>query len=77
MQAAIAIIKQAVIRYKDLAEGRYNGMQVDKKQQVQGIDFYYQPPPRSIVPFAASLRVPPSERPRSERVRRPYIQRSY
>ena len=77
MNAAINIMKHAVIRYKDLAEGRFMGMQVDKKQIVQGIDFYYQPPPRSIVPFAASLRVPRSEGTRFERARRTYTQRAY
>lgn len=56
------IMTQAVARYKDLAEGKYKGKEVDKKQLIQGIEFIYQPPPKTIVPFAAALRTERSER---------------
>ena len=61
---AIDIMLDAVGRYKDLAEGKFVGLQVDKKQKIRGIDFHYQPPPRDAVPFAATLRSDRSERTR-------------
>eukprot|EP00210_Caulerpa_lentillifera_P002293 g2203.t1 len=54
---AMEIITGAIERYKELAEGNCNGFQVDKKQHIKGVNFYYQPPPRSAVPYAASLRI--------------------
>lgn len=32
------------------------GQAVQRVQHIDGIDFSYQPPPRNIVPFAASLK---------------------
>ena len=53
---ALAIIIEAVKRYKDLCEGCCAGQVVSRSQQVMGVEFFYQPPPRSIVPFAACLK---------------------
>eukprot|EP00210_Caulerpa_lentillifera_P000539 g521.t1 len=54
---AMEIITEAVKRYKLLAEGSLSGFQVDRKQHIKGVNFYYYPPPRSAVPYAAGLRV--------------------
>lgn len=54
---AMDIIHKAVARYKTLAEGKSKGQLVEKKQRIMGLNFYYQPPPRSLVPYAAGLRV--------------------
>eukprot|EP00890_Picochlorum_soloecismus_P006309 jgi/Picsp_1/667/NSC_00662-R1_protein len=54
---ALNIIKAAVNRYKELCEGKYCGKSVERIQQIYGVDFYYSPPPRNAVPFAASLKV--------------------
>lgn len=54
---ALNIIKSAVNRYKELCEGKYCGKSVDRIQQIYGVDFYYSPPPRNAVPFAAALKV--------------------
>lgn len=54
---ALNIIKAAVNRYKELCEGKYCGQSVDRIQQIYGVDFYYSPPPRNAVPFAAALKV--------------------
>lgn len=53
---ALAIINAAIDRYKELCEGKYCGKAVDRMQNILGVDFFYSPPPRSAVPFAASLR---------------------
>lgn len=47
---------KAVDRYKDLAEGNLCGREVDRTQIIEGIPFYYNPPPRGIVAYAAGLR---------------------
>eukprot|EP00887_Chlorella_sp_A99_P001213 scaffold14.g1213.t1 len=54
--AALGVVCDAVARYKELCEGKYAGQSVPRLQRVSGMDFAYQPPPRNIVPFAASLR---------------------
>ncbi|GMH38061.1 hypothetical protein BSKO_05945 [Bryopsis sp. KO-2023] len=54
---ALQIICAAVTRYKQLAEGQFSGHQVERKQNIYGVDFCYQPPPRSIVPYAAGLKI--------------------
>lgn len=46
----------AVDKYKSLTEGGYAGKIVSHVQHVSGIDFFYQPPPRSKMPQAASLK---------------------
>ncbi|KAL4446280.1 hypothetical protein ABPG77_003087 [Micractinium sp. CCAP 211/92] len=53
---AAGIICDAVDRYKELCEGKYAGQSVPRIQHVAGVEFHYQPPPRSVVPFAASLK---------------------
>ncbi|PSC70588.1 K Homology type 1 isoform A [Micractinium conductrix] len=53
---AVTIICDAVDRYKELCEGKYAGQSVARAQHISGIDFFYQPPPRHIVPYAASLK---------------------
>lgn len=60
------IMTEAVKRYKELAEGNYNGFQVDKKQHIKGVDFYYYPPPRRAVPYAATLRVHKSSKKKTQ-----------
>ena len=46
----------AVERYKELCEGGCSGQFVSRIQRIHGVDFTYQPPPRSVVPFAAALK---------------------
>ena len=53
---AMSIIVDAVNRYKTLCEGKCAGQVVPRSQHVAGVEFFYQPPPRSIVPFAACLK---------------------
>ncbi|GAB4818934.1 hypothetical protein N2152v2_005980 [Parachlorella kessleri] len=53
---ALEIITEAVDRYKDLCEGKFCGHVVDRVQQVHGVSFYYSPPPRAAVPYAAALK---------------------
>eukprot|EP00775_Hariotina_reticulata_P005621 gene5621-5859_t len=53
---AIYVVTAAVDRYKELCEGRYCGQSVPRAQNVLGVTFSYQPPPKSIVPCAASLK---------------------
>ncbi|KAL4423797.1 hypothetical protein ABPG75_001098 [Micractinium tetrahymenae] len=53
---AVGIMCDAVDRYKELCEGKYAGQSVARIQHVSGVEFHYQPPPRSVVPFAASLK---------------------
>ena len=53
---AMSIIVDAVNRYKVLCEGKCAGQVVPRSQYVAGVEFYYQPPPRSVVPFAACLK---------------------
>eukprot|EP01025_Chloroclados_australasicus_P047948 TRINITY_DN5414_c0_g2_i1.p2 TRINITY_DN5414_c0_g2~~TRINITY_DN5414_c0_g2_i1.p2 ORF type:complete len:426 (+),score=37.12 TRINITY_DN5414_c0_g2_i1:187-1278(+) len=49
----IKIMMAAVYHYKDLVEGKYYGVYVDKVQIVEGIPFYYEPPPLENVPLSA------------------------
>ncbi|KAG1655368.1 hypothetical protein FOA52_012095 [Chlamydomonas sp. UWO 241] len=53
---ALGIIAAALDRYKELCEGMFSGQAVGRLQRVCGVDFSYQPPPKSIVPFAAALK---------------------
>ncbi|KAL4552573.1 hypothetical protein Ndes2526B_g02500 [Nannochloris sp. 'desiccata'] len=53
---AMSIIIDAVNRYKTLCEGKCAGQVVPRSQHVAGVEFFYQPPPRSVVPFAACLK---------------------
>lgn len=53
---ALACLCDAVDRYKELCEGKYCGQAVDRVQRIRGIEFYYSPPPRSAVPYAAALK---------------------
>lgn len=55
VREAFAIICKAVDRYKELCEGKYKGIIVRQEQDIQGVRFLYQPPPRRIVPDAAIL----------------------
>lgn len=63
---AVSILSEAVDRYKDLCEGKYCGKPVDRVQVIRGVEFYYSPPPRSAVPYAAPLK-PESPLPLSTR----------
>lgn len=65
--AAVSIVKEAVTRYKSLAEGAYYGQTVPRMHKIASIEFIYQPPPRSAVPYAATL----SKTPRRSRKGRP------
>ena len=56
MAKALMIMCDAIARYKDLCEGAYAGQCVSSTQRMHGIDFSYQPPPRTIVPHAAGLK---------------------
>lgn len=53
---ALEYMMAAVERYKHLAEGPCCKMKVSQLQTVRGIAFWYKPPPKKAVPFAASLR---------------------
>jgi hypothetical protein len=53
---ALACVYDAVERYKELCEGKYCGQTVDRIQRIRGVEFYYSPPPRSAVPYAAALK---------------------
>jgi len=53
---ALLIMCDAIARYKDLCEGAYAGQCVSSTQRIHGIDFSYQPPPRTVVPHAAGLK---------------------
>ncbi|GAX73639.1 hypothetical protein CEUSTIGMA_g1090.t1 [Chlamydomonas eustigma] len=54
--AAATIITAAVDRYKELCEGKCMGLTVGRSQKVMGVEFSYQPPPKSVVPYAAALK---------------------
>ena len=41
---------------QELSEGRYAGQAVPRAQRVLGVEFSYQPPPKNVVPYAASLK---------------------
>ncbi|KAK2076624.1 hypothetical protein QBZ16_005384 [Prototheca wickerhamii] len=66
VRAASTILTDAVERYKDLCEGAYAGQSVSRIQRVHGVEFAYQPPPRSQVPNAATLKGPASRRNRQQ-----------
>lgn len=53
---ALEYMMAAVARYKHLAEGPCCEMKVSQLQTVRGIAFWYKPPPKRAVPFAASLK---------------------
>ena len=53
--SASEIIHQAVERYKELCEGKRRGEFVQRAQRIRGVEFSYQPPPRSAAPQAAAL----------------------
>lgn len=53
---AVAVLTDAIDLYKELCEGKYCGKVVDRVQIIRGVEFFYSPPPRSAVPFAAALR---------------------
>ena len=54
--AAAAIILAAVDRYVTLTDGSCAGRTVGRAQEVAGMVFSYQPPPRAVVPHAAALK---------------------
>lgn len=56
MVRALHIISSAVARYAELTSGAFAALAVDREQLIHGCTFYYQPPPRAAVPFAAALR---------------------
>lgn len=53
--AASNIIHEAVERYKELCEGKRRGEFVQRLQYIHGVEFSYQPPPKNVVPNAASV----------------------
>lgn len=52
---ASSIIHEAVERYKELCEGKRRGEFVQRLQYIRGVEFSYQPPPKTAVPNAASV----------------------
>ncbi|KAL3688815.1 hypothetical protein R1sor_015124 [Riccia sorocarpa] len=53
VQAAVALISQAVAKYKDLCDCKRRGEFVQREHVINGVEFYYQPPPRkafAVVP---------------------------
>lgn len=46
VQTAVALIEQAVVKYKDLCECKRRGEFVQREHVINGVEFYYQPPPR-------------------------------
>ncbi len=52
---AAEIIREAVGRYNELCEGKRRGEFVQRLQRIRGVEFSYQPPPRSAAPQAAAL----------------------
>lgn len=71
---AVEIIQAAVQRYKDLCEGKSQGIYVQRQQYVNGVEFCYQPPPKSKCPTAALLGKDRSSRSSSRRRGRPRAQ---
>jgi hypothetical protein len=67
---ALTVICQAVDRYKSLCEGRYAGKVTPRIQRINGIEFTYQPPPRSAAPFAAQIKSTNSKYRNSKRTMR-------
>lgn len=55
IEASLKIMIAAVVRYKELAEGKSAGQCVDTSQVVGGVEFMYLPPPKSKNPLAASV----------------------
>ncbi|GMH38319.1 hypothetical protein BSKO_06203 [Bryopsis sp. KO-2023] len=58
---ALEFMKAAIIRYKYLAEGACWGESAQQRQTIEGVDFYYSPPPKSAAPRAAGLKAFPSQ----------------
>ena len=54
--AAASFILAAVDRYVCLTDGSHAGRAVPRAQEVGGLVFQYQPPPRAVVPHAAALK---------------------
>ncbi len=54
MQTAVALIEQAVAKYKDLCECKRRGEFVQREHIINGVEFYYQPPPRKAFALAAA-----------------------
>ncbi|KAL2630851.1 hypothetical protein R1flu_015537 [Riccia fluitans] len=46
VQAAVVLISQAVVKYKDLCDCKRRGEFVQREHVINGVEFYYQPPPR-------------------------------
>ncbi|XP_073386017.1 uncharacterized protein [Physcomitrium patens] len=46
VQTAVSLIEQAVAKYKDLCECKRRGEFVQREHVINGVEFYYQPPPR-------------------------------
>jgi len=55
VMTASSIIHEAVERYKELCEGKRRGEFVQRLQYIRGVEFSYQPPPKTAVPNAASV----------------------
>ncbi|KAH8975407.1 hypothetical protein BDL97_01G155700 [Sphagnum fallax] len=54
VQTAVALIEQAVAKYKDLCECKRRGEFVQREHIINGVEFYYQPPPRKAFALAAA-----------------------
>ncbi|CAD7698722.1 unnamed protein product [Ostreobium quekettii] len=54
---ALDIMYEAVDRYKKLSEGLFAGQHVERCQTIRDVQFFYQPPPRGKVPYAAGIKV--------------------
>jgi hypothetical protein len=61
VQAAVALIEQAVAKYKDLCECKRRGEFVQREHVISGVEFYYQPPPRKAFANAGNEQSPKAE----------------
>ncbi|XP_024538771.1 uncharacterized protein LOC112349159 [Selaginella moellendorffii] len=61
VQAAVALVEQAVAKYRELCECKRRGEFVQREHVINGVEFYYQPPPRkAFSDQLASSRTPSS-----------------
>lgn len=59
VHAAVALIEQAVAKYKDLCECKRRGEFVQREHVINGVEFYYQPPPRKAFANTNANEQPP------------------
>eukprot|EP01024_Parvocaulis_polyphysoides_P020338 TRINITY_DN19474_c0_g1_i2.p1 TRINITY_DN19474_c0_g1~~TRINITY_DN19474_c0_g1_i2.p1 ORF type:complete len:915 (-),score=187.09 TRINITY_DN19474_c0_g1_i2:283-3027(-) len=56
---SLDIILATIGRYKELAEGAFSGRSVNRIQKIKGVDFFYYPPPKTKISYAASIQGAP------------------